>query len=170
MDHNKNGRDQRIPSIQQETEMDNNTHESEIESGGCLCGAVRYEINGRMRDVVNCHCSKCRRFHGHYGAYTSIRLQDLKFIEQRGLKWYHSITDETPNVFRGFCDICGSSLFWHPKDQEMIAVAAGSLDNSANLKTIGHIWLSQKGDCYTVSDNLPRFDKGWSEETGSKID
>jgi hypothetical protein len=150
--------------------MDNQTSESKISSGGCLCGAVRYEINGRMRDVVNCHCSKCRRFHGHYGAYTRVRLQDLKFVEQRGLKWYHSITDETPNVYRGFCGICGSSLFWHPKEQEMIAVAAGSLDNSTNLKTIGHIWLSQKGDCYTISDDLPRFEKGWSEETGSKID
>lgn len=149
--------------------MTNNPDKCESTAGGCLCGAVRYELGGDLRGVVNCHCSKCRRFHGHYGAYTSVKRKELKFVEQRGLKWFHSITDETPNVHRGFCGECGSSLFWHPRDEKMIAIAAGSLDNSADLKTIGHIWLSQKGDCYTISDDLPKFDKGWPEMTGSKV-
>jgi len=91
--------------------MDYNTHKSEIGSGGGLCGTVRYEIEGRMHDVVNCHYSKCRRFHGHYGAYTRIRVQDLKFVEQRGLKWYHSTTDQTPNVFRGVVISAGHPSF-----------------------------------------------------------
>ncbi len=82
--------------------------------GGCLCGAVRYEAVGDLRGVVNCHCSKCRRFHGHYGAYTSVKMRDLIFNEQRELKWFHSLTDETPNVHHGFCGECGSSLFLAP--------------------------------------------------------
>jgi len=66
---------------------------------------------------------------------------------------------ETPGVHRGFCSECGSSLFWYPKDQEYIAVAAGSLDEPTRLKTSGHIWLSQRGDFYKLSDDLPRFEK-----------
>ncbi len=130
-------------------------------TGGCLCGKVRYEIIGSLRGIVNCHCSKCRKFHGNFGAYTSIPYVNLKLLVQDRLKWYQSITDETPNVYRGFCDECGSSLFWHPRDQERIAVAAGSLDNPIELKTIGHVWVSQKSGYYPIEDGLPKFDKGW---------
>lgn len=51
-----------------------------ITKGGCLCGAVEYEIHGEMRDIVNCHCSKCRKFHGNFGAYTSVKVEKLNII------------------------------------------------------------------------------------------
>ena len=80
-------------------------------TGGCLCGAVRYEIYSDLQGVVCCHCTKCRRFHGHIAAYVLSMVDDLKFIEEHGLKWFRSVTDETPNVYRGFCSECGSSMF-----------------------------------------------------------
>ena len=86
-------------------------------TGGCLCGAVRYEVHGPLRDVVNCHCSKCRRMNGNYAAYSSARREDLRIIEDRGLRWYDSVQDETPDVKRGFCSQCGSSLFWDAKER-----------------------------------------------------
>jgi len=132
-------------------------------TGGCLCEAVRYEIIGELRNIVNCHCSKCRRFHGHLGAYTSVNEKDLTLVKEQGLKWFHSTTDETPDVHRGFCSICGSSLFWNPKGRENISVAAGSLDDSNNLETVGHIWLSQKSDYYSIDDELPKYQKRWGE-------
>lgn len=135
----------------------------QTKQGGCLCGSIRFELTGPLRDIINCHCSKCRRFHGNFGAYTSIKEDNLKFIKQDSLKWYESITDETPDVYRGFCSNCGSSLFWHPRGKGYIAVAAGSLDTSTNLKTMGHVWISQMADFYTLNDNLPAFDQGWSK-------
>jgi hypothetical protein len=131
-------------------------------TGRCLCGQVQFEIHGEMRGIVNCHCSKCRKFHGNFGAYTSVKVEDLKITEEKSLKWYKSLTDETPNVHRGFCSECGSSLFWHPKDQPNIAVAAGALEEPTNLKTIGHVWCSQKPDYYKIEDDLPKFDEKWS--------
>jgi len=117
---------------------------------------------------VNCHCAKCRRFHGHYGAYTSADVEGLELLSQATLTWYHSISDETPNVHRGFCNVCGASLFWHPKDQHRIAIAAGSLDDASALSTIGHVWLSQKAGYYQICDDFPQFPKGWAAMTGSK--
>lgn len=145
--------------------MPSTSHKRVEASGGCLCGSVRYEIVGDLRGIVNCHCSKCRRFHGNFGAYTSIKEADLVLVEQRGLKWFNSPTDETPNVHRGFCSECGSSLFWHPRGQQKIAVAAGSLDEPTKLRTIGHIWISQISDYYEIEDDLPKFDKGWIVKT-----
>ena len=138
-----------------------NDEAGKITNGRCLCGRVQYEIQGELRGIVNCHCSKCRKFHGNYGAYTSVKSENLKVTEPQSLKWFKSLTDETPNVHRGFCSECGSSLFWHPKDQPYIAIAAGSLDSPTNLKTIGHVWCSQKADFYNIEDDLPQFDERW---------
>jgi hypothetical protein len=142
---------------------DNN--EGKKTKGRCLCGQVQFEIYGELRDIVNCHCSKCRKFHGNYGAYTSIKFDNLKITQAKSLKWYKSPTDETANVHRGFCSECGSSLFWHPKGQTNISKAAGSLDEPTGLKTIGHIWCSQLPDYYQIDDNIPKFDERWDTVT-----
>jgi hypothetical protein len=90
-------------------------------------------------------------------------MDDLKFVEEDGLKWFRSIADETPNVYRGFCDQCGSSLFWDPRGEDRIAVAAGSLDEPTGLKSLGHSWVTQKGDYYEISDDLPKYVQGYGK-------
>jgi len=129
-----------------------------IMSGGCLCGGVRYQLTGECRDIINCHCENCRRTHGHIAAYTSLRQSELKLTCQRTLQWYH---DESPDTYRGFCNRCGASLFWDARDgRGKISVAAGSLDDSRELKTIGHVFMSEAGKYYEIDDALPRFDAG----------
>jgi len=59
-------------------------------TGRCECGAVRFTVSGKLRDVVDCHCGQCRRFHGHVAAYTNAVLADVAFAEKRGLRWYRS--------------------------------------------------------------------------------
>ena len=139
-------------------------------SGGCLCGAVRYDILSGLKGIVCCHCSKCRRFHGHFAAYALTTMDDLKLTEERGLKWYRSVTDETPDVYRGFCSECGSSLFWDPRGEDRIAVAAGSLDEPTGLRLLGHSWITQMGDYYKIDDDLPKYFEGWGKgKTGSRV-
>ena len=124
-------------------------------SGRCLCGGVRYRISGACRDIINCHCENCRRTHGHVAAYTSVDRDDLELLETRTLQWYH---DESPDTYRGFCNNCGASLFWDGRDgRGKIAVAAGSLDDSGDLKTIGHVYVSEAGGYYAIDDGLPRY-------------
>lgn len=124
--------------------------------GGCLCGAVRYEVRGALRGVVNCHCGQCRRSHGHVAAFSSVALQDLTLQETGALTWYQS----SEGARRGFCGICGSRLFWEPLGQGRMAVAAGSFDQPSGLETVGHIFTAAAGDYYEITDGLERRPAG----------
>jgi len=129
-------------------------------TGGCLCEKVQYQIHGPLYDVLKCHCSKCRRTHGHVAAYAHTLRRHLVLTKQDGLKWYRSVKDETPGIYRGFCKECGSSLFWDPKTtSDEIWISAGTLNLPTGLKTVGHVWLSQASDYYEITDDLPKFDE-----------
>ena len=137
-------------------------------TGGCLCEAVRFEVRGPLMDVIDCHCSKCRRVTGHHGAFTATPRENLVITRADGLKWYRSVQDETPDVHRGFCGECGSSLFWDPRGKPNISIAAGALDAPTGLKTVRHVWVSQIADYYRITDDLPqhreRFDRALGRE------
>jgi len=122
-------------------------------SGGCLCGAVRYEIHGRLRDVVNCHCSMCQKLHGAFGAHSKAPKTDIKLVRGAGLKWYAT----SATARRGFCGECGTNLFWEPHDQPGTGILAGTLDPPTQLKTIGHIFTAEKADFYKITDDAQQF-------------
>ena len=122
-------------------------------AGGCLCGAVRYQIRGALRDVWNCHCGQCRRAHGHVAAYSSVARDALELTEDRGLKWYVS----SESARRGFCGDCGASVFWEPQSSNAVSVAAGTLDAPTGLRTTRHVFVGHKGDYYEIEDDLERF-------------
>ena len=136
----------------------------EAATGGCLCGNLRYIIHGVKRNVILCHCENCRRSHGHVAAYTAIFRQQFELTATDSLKWFH---DKSPDTMRGFCENCGSSLFWClSHDSEKISISAGSLDQSDDLCILGHIFLDEKGDYYDISDELPGFPQGSGGELG----
>ena len=128
---------------------------SNLTTGGCLCGAVRFQVAGVLRDVVNCHCSMCQKLHGSFGAHSKARKSDITLIEDRGLKWHRT----SKIAQRGFCKECGSSLFWRPDEQDATGILAGSLDQPTGLNTLGHIFISEKADFYDITDSLPQFGK-----------
>jgi hypothetical protein len=118
--------------------------------GSCLCGAVRYEVIGALRDVVVCHCSMCRKTHGHVGAYTATPKEGLRITEARGLRWYAS----SPDARRGFCGECGGTLFFDPTKKDYVAIAAGTLDPPTGLKTVVQIHVNSAGDYYPVDASI----------------
>jgi hypothetical protein len=125
-----------------------------IRTGGCLCGAVRYETTGELRGVVLCHCAMCRRTHGHFAAYTAARKSAFRLVESRGLKWYAS----SARARRGFCGECGASLFWDADDRDTISLAAGTLDAPTGLATILQIHTASAGDYYELPAGVPKRD------------
>ena len=124
---------------------------AERRTGGCLCGAVRYEVSGPLRDVVVCHCEMCRKAHGHVGAYTAAPAGALRLIESRGLGWYRS----SDVARRGFCNQCGGTLFWEARGRDAVSIAAGTLDAPTRLRTVLQIHVASAGDYYDVDPTIP---------------
>lgn len=124
-------------------------------TGSCLCGAVQYTVTGPLRPVDYCHCSQCRKTSGHFVAATACQPEHLKLGVDGGLKWYASseIAD------RGFCEVCGSSLFWRPAYGRNISIMAGTLDAPTGLQAIEHIFVADASDYYTIDDGLPQHDQ-----------
>jgi hypothetical protein len=111
-------------------------------TGGCLCGAVRFELDGPLRDVVVCHCSLCRRSGTFAGAYTLVPRVAFRLAEETGLRWYVDVNGRS----RGFCGTCGASLFWARENDAAISISAGALDGPTGLVTERHIFVADAAD------------------------
>jgi len=118
--------------------------------GSCLCGGVTYRINGPLRDVIDCHCTACRKTTGHYLAATQCWLDDFELEAAGSLRWYAS----GPQSRRGFCETCGATLFFEMQGSGKISIAAGTLDGPTGLKTAFGIYADNKGDYHDLPDCL----------------
>lgn len=125
-------------------------------TGSCLCGAVRFEINGGLKQVVGCHCAMCRKQTGHFLATATAWFDEFAFTDDAGLQWYRS----SDHSRRGFCNKCGSVLFFATDGDGRISITAGSLDAPTGLSMAAHIFVDDKGDYYTIDDGLEQFPQG----------
>ena len=123
--------------------------------GSCDCQGVVFELIAELRDVVFCHCSQCRKTSGHYWAATQVPKVNLNLIKATSLSWY----DSSDKARRGFCSVCGSSMFYERKGIDKISVSAGSLETPTSLDQMRHIYVASKGDYYDISDDLPQFEE-----------
>ncbi len=123
-------------------------------TGGCLCGAVRYVIEGPDPAIDMCHCSMCRRQGGHAQAAMSVARAHFRWTHEAGLTWYRS----SDHGRRPFCRMCGSALGYEDDGDDVVYPNAGSLDDGgAGLTIRSHIHAGSKGDYYRIDDSVPQF-------------
>lgn len=125
-------------------------------SGGCLCGAVRYSVQGEMRPVVACHCSQCRKTSGNYVTASAVLKANLSVEGADSVTWFRS----SEQAQRGFCSVCGSNLFWRRDDGDYISMMAGTIDGPTGLRTAAHIFLDDKGDYYEIEGDFAQHKDG----------
>ena len=91
--------------------------------------------------------------HGNYAAYTACLEEDITFINKKTLKWYKS-----SNIAkRGFCSVCGASIFYKLLKSKNISIAAGMFHNPTKLKTHSNIFTKGKLDYYKLDSRIPKF-------------
>ena len=129
--------------------------ESEQEGGGCLCGAVRFEVTVPEKQFAICHCGMCRKWSA--GPFMSVHCpgEGARFPEDQGLHWYRG----SEWAERGFCGICGTSLFWRLADtpDEMLIISVEAFDNADKFKLAEHIYTDAQPDRYAFADDCPHL-------------
>jgi hypothetical protein len=121
-----------------------------VVTGGCLCGAVRFELEPPLRDVVVCHCSLCRRAGTNAGAYTWVPHAQLRVTAGAAAVYVDANGRE-----RSFCAVCGSSLFWALAGGEGVSVSAGALDGETGLHVISHLHADSAADWERLPRDVP---------------
>jgi hypothetical protein len=101
---------------------------SEVYTGGCQCGAIRFRVEGEIHDMSICHCRMCQKAFGNFFApLASVRGK--KFEWTRGEPKHFQSSSA---VKRGFCADCGTPLTYEAPDG--IAIAIGAFDEPERLK------------------------------------
>lgn len=126
-------------------------------SGHCLCGGVRFEIHGELRNARYCHCTRCQRRTGT-AASAQARLdpEDLRILagEELVRAW------EPPDGFaKLFCSRCGSSLFSRsPDDPRVMSVRLGVIDRDPGVRPESRQHVSSAAPWEPIPDDgLPRY-------------
>ena len=129
--------------------------------GSCHCGAVRFRVEGPIRDAIACHCTQCRKVTGHYWAAASVPVSRWTVTESRGLRWFRS----SPVAQRGFCGDCGATLFWLPEPdavfdwgtpaEHAISFSPAALEGPITIKVAEHIYTEDAGDYYAPEGPPP---------------
>lgn len=123
-------------------------------TGRCLCGAVRYEITGPVREVTHCHCTMCQRAAGAaMVTWLSLATKDLAWREGEPRTFRSSAIAE-----RGFCPECGAPLtFQYLAHPEEIGVTAASLDDPNTVVPSAHTWADTRVSWLKLGDGLPSY-------------
>lgn len=124
-----------------------------MHKGSCLCGAVRFEVEGELAAPDACHCGKCRKVSGHYFVSTDVPKAAVTIHGDGEVRWFQS----SDKARRGFCATCGSSLFWDPLHRDWIGIAMGAFDTPTNTRIAVHIYTGEKGDYYEIADGEKQF-------------
>ena len=123
-------------------------------TGACLCGRVRYEIDGKIGPVIHCHCVTCRKAQG--GAFVTNAPVRRKYF--RLVSGEESVTEfeSSPGKKRCFCRVCGSPL-WSRRDSDpdTIRIRLGVVDGDPGRRPLAHIWVGEKAPWYEITDALP---------------
>jgi hypothetical protein len=127
-------------------------------TGGCQCGAVRYEIAGAPLATYVCHCRECRKQSASaFGISVIVRTGDVH-LRQGTVKSWTRDTDSGRRLKCVFCPACGSRL-WHEGEPPgpTVSVKGGSLDGGVDLGEARHIWVSRKLAGVVIPGDRPQF-------------
>jgi hypothetical protein len=130
--------------------------------GSCYCGAVKYEIHGKLLMFANCHCPDCRKMTGStFSSVLATESEGFKVVGEENLVAFQS----SPGKKRFFCKTCGCQMFSRAEHRPgMVFVRAGSLDDDPRIKPQAHYWTKFKAPWHEITDSIPQYPEGLTQK------
>lgn len=124
-------------------------------SGSCLCGRVRFQLQGEPTILNHCHCTMCRKASG--AAFGSFLHADGRRFE-----WTAGESDiqdfiSSPGNHRPFCRVCGSRVPVLEEDGAHVIIPAGTLDNDPAVRPLVHFHVETKAPWYEITDSVEQY-------------
>lgn len=118
-----------------------------VARGNCLCGAVKLSTTSINPHLAACHCSMCRKWGG--GALLAVECgSDISFEGEENIGVYQS----SDWAERGFCNKCGSHLFYRLKQNNQYYVPAGIFDGDEGFVLEHQVFIDEKPEYYSFAN------------------
>ena len=111
-----------------------------------MCGAVKFIATAEKPVVAVCHCDKCRRWSS--GPFMEVSCQEATFEGEEHISRIRS----SEWAERGFCDKCGSNLFYHIVESADYQISAGLIDDQSNLEMSLQVFTDSKPSFYEFAN------------------
>lgn len=129
---------------------------SDRHSGACLCGQVRFEIEGEFERFFFCHCERCRKGTGSaHGANLFSSTARLTWLSGQDKVTQYKVPES--RHARCFCSICGSAL--PCAGIGMLVVPAGSLETPVHTKSTAHIFAASRANWDAGLESVPTYER-----------
>jgi len=127
-------------------------------SGSCLCGQVRFEVEGDFESFFLCHCQYCRKDTGSaHAANLFSTTASLTWLSGRDQVREFNVP-ATRHV-KCFCSTCGAALPCQQAGGALLVVPAGSLDSNVPIRPNAHLFVSSRANWDHGLQALPSFDR-----------
>lgn len=133
---------------------------SERLTGGCQCGAIRYEVVSDDLEAYYCHCRMCQKAFGNiFATFINVPRDQIQWLE--GEPAYF---ESSKLALRGFCAHCGTPLSFHYHSSKRMDLSVGSLDEPARVHPAGHYGVESRVAPFHRPDGLPEHRTDENEE------
>ncbi len=133
-------------------------------TGSCLCGEVEYELVEAPTSYGACHCGMCRKSSGGIALGIQVPPGGVRFVPTDKL----AIFESSDWAERGYCMLCGSSVFWRFTGEGPMhgtfTIAAGSLEDMSGMEFDVEIYIDHKPDSHAFAGERTRLTQAEVEE------
>lgn len=133
----------------------------ERHTGGCQCGAVRYEVSGTVYSLNICHCRDCQKQSGSAFGMSLVIAPDAFMLTSGNLKEFQIEAASGRSKTCAFCPECGVRIF--NRTSALMSIKAGTLDDVSTLAPTGHYWTKSKQPWLNLDTDIPCHEMGGKE-------